>query len=82
MDNKERIKLYDGKFVCSECENEDAPLTSSADGMVPADLEQIKADLTEFPTKKIYAVCPVCGMEYIFVLNESELELEPSFEEK
>lgn len=76
------IKLVDGKFSCPECENEVSPLTNTTDGMVEANLEEIKKDLEMYPTKVIYAVCPVCGMEYIFHLDQGELWLEPSDEEK
>ncbi len=76
------IKLSDSSFVCSECDNEGEILTNTIEGLVKADLEQIKADLTEFPTKVIYGVCPTCGMEFVFRLSEGDLYLEPSEEEK
>ena len=60
------IKVTDGKFVCSECENESAPETNTVDGTVTADTEKILNDLKEFPSKIIYGSCPVCGMEYTF----------------
>lgn len=72
----------DGKFICSECENEVEPLTNTVDGLIKADLEKIKSELEEFSTKVIYGVCPVCGMEYIFRLVGGDLYLEPSDEEK
>lgn len=72
------IELIDGKFKCSECENENVPETNTAEGTVVADLEQIKADLKQFPTKVIYGICPVCGMEFVFRLVNDKLYLEPS----
>ncbi len=76
------IKVVDGKFTCPECENSDVIMTNTAEGIVEANLEQIKKDLTEFPTKVIYGICNVCGMEYIFRLHNGELYLEPTSEEK
>lgn len=76
------IKLTDGKFICPECENESRPLVTTIEGTVEADLDAIKKELEEFPTKVIYAVCPVCGMEYVLHLVDSELYMEPSEEEK
>lgn len=76
------IKIINGQFTCSECENGGVPLVSTAEGMVEANLEDIKNDLKNFPTKIIYGVCPVCGMEYIFRLVGEDLYLEPSMEEK
>lgn len=72
----------EGKFTCVECENVVSPLVSSPEGLVEADLDNIKMDLTQFPTKIIYGVCPVCGMEYVFHLVGEKLYLEPSEEEK
>jgi|SRR6185369_1731429 len=76
------IKLVNGKFTCSECENEVEPETNTIEGVVKADLEQIKADLVQFPTKVIYGICPVCGMEFVFRLKGDDLYLEPSDLEK
>lgn len=80
--NQDWIKIIEGKCSCNECENEFKPLTNTAEGLVEADIESIQSDLEEFPTKVIYGVCPVCGMEYIFRLVENELYLEPSEEDK
>ena len=71
-----------GEETCGECENDSKPQTNTADGIVEADLEQIKAELKATPTKVIYAICPVCGMEYQFKLVGEDLYLEPSDEEK
>jgi hypothetical protein len=76
------IKLTDGKFICSECENESEPETNTVEGTVTADLAQIKEDLTQFPSKIIYGICPVCGMEFVFKMQNDELYLEPSELEK
>ncbi len=76
------IAIKDGKFICGECENASAPETNTEEGTVVADLEQIKKDLTQFPTKIIYGVCPVCGMEYTFRLADDDLYLEASDLEK
>ena len=76
------LAITDGKFKCSECDNEVEPETNTIEGVVKADLEQIKADLTEFPTKVIYGICPVCGMEFVFRLKNDQLFLEPSDLEK
>ncbi|MFS8131448.1 MAG: hypothetical protein ACMG57_05750 [Candidatus Dojkabacteria bacterium] len=76
------LKLENGKFKCSECENEVEPETNTIEGVVKADLDQIKADLTQYPTKVIYGICPVCGMEYVFRLKGGNLYLEPSDLEK
>lgn len=80
--NANWISINDGKFICSECENESAPETNTFEGVVTADLAQIQAELDEFPTKIIYGICPVCGMEYVFRQNNSSLYLEPSDLEK
>jgi hypothetical protein len=76
------IKVISGKFTCSECENTDVILTNTIDGMVEADLDKIKNELKEYPSKVIYGICNVCGMEYTFKLVGEELYLEPSNEEK
>ena len=76
------IEVVNGEFTCSECENAVKPQTNTADGIVDADVDQIIDDLTEFPTKIIYGICPVCGMEYQFKLAGGKLYLEPSEEEK
>ncbi len=82
-ENKEGwIKIENGEFLCTECENVVKPLTSTSEGMVEADLEDVKKQLKEFPNKVIYAVCPICGMEYIFRLDGEDLFVEPSDEEK
>ncbi|MEO6729421.1 MAG: hypothetical protein ABIM99_05885 [Candidatus Dojkabacteria bacterium] len=76
------IKLVDGKFICSECENAVEPETNTIEGVVKADLDQIKADLKLYPTKVVYGICPVCGMEFVFRLKGDDLFLEPSDLEK
>jgi hypothetical protein len=76
------IKITDGKFICSECENEVEPETNTIEGVVKADLDQIKMDLGKYPTKVIYGACPVCGMEFVFRHKEGDLYLEPSDMEK
>lgn len=78
----EWIKIEDGLFVCSECENESAPETNTIEGTVTANINEIKADLEQYPTKVVYATCPVCGMEYVFKLHNNDLYLEPSDLEK
>lgn len=83
MDELENlIRINDGKFICSECESEVDPETNTMDGIVKADLNQILDDLTNFPTKVIYGICPNCGMEYVFRLHDGALYLEPSDMEK
>lgn len=79
---KDWVKITDGKFTCPECENTDTLLTNTSDGLVEANLDSIKEDLKNFPTKIIYAVCKYCGMEYVFKLANEDLYLEPSSEEK
>jgi hypothetical protein len=74
--------LDDHQCVCGECENESKFLTNSTEGLIEADVDQIMKDLEEAPTKVIYGVCPVCGMEYQYRLVDSVLYLEPSEEEK
>ena len=76
------IKLVNGQFTCPECENTSAPETNTVDGIVEADLDEIKSDLEQYPTKVIYGICPVCGMEYVFKHEDGDLFLEPSDEEK
>lgn len=78
----EWLEIKDGKFICSECENDVEPQTMTTEGIVDANLDEIKSDLEEFSTKVMYAICPVCGMEYVFRLVEGDLYLEPSLEEK
>ncbi len=78
----QKIKITNDKFVCGECQNEVEPQISSSEGIVKADLDKIKSDLEKYPTKVNFGVCPVCGMEYTFVLENSELYLQPSEEEK
>lgn len=68
----------DGEFICSECSNKIAPETNTEEGTVTADLEKVKADLTQYPSKVIYGICPICGMEFTFKLAEDRLHLEPS----
>lgn len=81
-DHSSLLKIVDGKFTCSECENEVEPETNTIEGVVKADLEQIKSDLEQFPTKVVYGICPVCGMEFVFRYKDGELWLEPSDLEK
>ncbi len=77
------VKLSeDGTYTCPECENTVKPLTNTTEGIVEADIDQIKQDLKNFPTKVIYAICPICGMEFTFRLVGEDLFLEPSEEEK
>ena len=76
------IKIEGDQFTCQECENTSHPETNTIEGIIPADLELIKNDLTQFPSKVVYGICPVCGMEYVFRLQNSELYLEPSDLEK
>lgn len=68
----------DGEFICSECSNKSAPETNTENGTVTADLVKVKADLTQYPTKIIYGICPVCGMEFTFKNQNGNLYLEPS----
>lgn len=81
-DRSNWVKIENGKFICPECENEVEPETNTVDGIVKADLNEVTKDLTDQPTKIIYAICPVCGMEYEFKLVDGELWLKPSEEEK
>lgn len=80
--NNIAVKLEGGFFICPECENRVEPETNTEEGIVKANLEQIKKDLAQFPTKIIYGICPVCGMEYVFKLVDGELFLEESLMEK
>lgn len=68
----------DGEFICSECGNKSAPETNTENGTVTADLSKVKADLEQYPTKVIYGICPVCGMEFTFKHADGKLLLEPS----
>ena len=77
-----RIKFDNNEFTCVECENSVKALSGSEEGMVEIDLGDVKKTLSEFPSKTIYGICPVCGMEYLFVLENDQLFLEPSDEEK
>lgn len=72
------IEIVDGKFVCSECQNDSAPETVTEDGTVTADLDNISGELDQYPNKVIYGICPVCGMEFVFKKHEDKLYLEPS----
>ncbi|MDQ6986009.1 MAG: hypothetical protein Q9M91_03510 [Candidatus Dojkabacteria bacterium] len=72
----------DKDFTCDECGNEVDLKISSIEGLVDADFTKIKSDLEAFPTKIIYGVCPICGMEYVFHLVDGNLYVEPSQEEK
>lgn len=76
------IQIIDGKFTCTECENESVPETNTPEGIVEADIDAIHADLEQYPTKIVYGICPVCGMEYIFKIVDGNLWLQPSAEEK
>lgn len=76
------IKIINGKFTCSECENESIPETNTEDGIVSVNLDLVKKDLIEYPKKVIYGVCPICGMEYEFKLVLDALYLAPSEMEK
>lgn len=68
----------DGEFICSECGNKSAPETNTENGTVTADLVKVKQDLVQYPTKIIYGICPVCGMEFTFKQKDNSLYLEPS----
>jgi hypothetical protein len=68
----------DGEFICSECNNKSAPETNTENGTVTAELSKIKSDLEQFPTKVIYGICPICGMEFTFKHQNGSLFLEPS----
>lgn len=81
-DKSEWIKIIEGEFHCPECENISKPETNTVDGIVEADLDEILAELEEFPSKITYGICPVCGMEYVFKNVDGNLWLEPSDEEK
>ena len=74
------LGIKNGKFECSECENENVPETNTAEGVIEADIEQIKEKFIENPGKKltIYGICPICGMEYEFRFSNDTLYLEPS----
>lgn len=74
------IEIKDGKFVCSECENENVPETNTAEGVVSADIPSIKAKFENNPGTKltIYGICPICGMEFEFRSKNGTLYLEPS----
>jgi len=77
------IKIVEGKFICIECGNEiggeeNLMETSTPDGIIRANLEEIKTQLKEFPSKIIYAICSVCGMEYTFKFINDELYLDES----
>ena len=76
------IKLESEKFECKECANEVAPQTNDVEGIVDLDLEKAAEELSEYPNKVIYAICPVCGMEYLVKQYEGELYLEESEELK
>ena len=74
-----------GEFTCSECGHKSVVQVSSVNGGIEdVNVEDVKSQLIEFPTKIIYGICPVCGMEYIFRYDsdEDELYLEMSDEEK
>lgn len=74
------IKIVDGKFECGECGNVNQPETNTSEGVVVADLEDIKNRLVTNPNSDIaiWGVCPVCAMEYRFRLSNDDLYLEPS----
>ena len=80
---KDWIRIDDeGYFICPECENKVQPNISSEEGIVPANLADIFEDLEKYPNKIIYAICPVCGMEYEFKKIGGVLYLKPSALEK
>lgn len=68
----------DGEFICSECGNKSAPETNTENGTVTADLVKVKQDLIQYPTKIVYGICPICGMEFTFKNKDDSLYLEPS----
>lgn len=74
------IKVNDGKFECSECGYTNAPETNTSEGVVTADLNEVKNRLESNPNSSlsIYGICPTCAMEYTFRLHNGELYLEPS----
>jgi transcription elongation factor Elf1 len=76
------IKVINGEFTCKECDNTSVPETNTIEGTVDADIQKIKEELIEFPTKVTYATCPFCGMEYVFRISDNEIYLEPGDEEK
>lgn len=72
----------EGAFTCAECGNDGLVKVSTPEGLDDIDVDAVKSELTNFPTKIIYAVCEVCGMEYVLHLVSGDLYLEPSEEEK
>lgn len=77
------IKLNnDGKFECAECANVAVPNTNTVNGIEPIDHNIVLDELKEFPNKLVYAICPVCGMEYQVKLVDDQLYLEESEELK
>ena len=82
VDDRWVLLNEDGSITCPECGNVIKILVSSIEGLVEINVEKVKEDLRNFPTKVIYGVCPVCGMEYVFHLVDNKLYLEASEEEK
>ncbi len=74
------IKIVDGKFECGECGYINVPETNTSDGVVEANIDEIKERLISNPKSdiSIYGICPTCAMEYTFRLVNNELYLEPS----
>ena len=84
----------DATFQCVECRNKVKMQVNSEEGLVDADLAKVKTELSEHPEKLMFGTCPVCGMEYQFMLVDSdapveegeqpekELVVKPSDEEK
>ncbi|MCS7317903.1 MAG: hypothetical protein NZZ41_06330 [Candidatus Dojkabacteria bacterium] len=79
--NTDCIKL-EIMFTCRECENQVKLYQVSIDGLVEIDLFQIVSDLIKYPSKVIYVVCPVCGMEYELKKIDKNLYLYPTVLEK
>lgn len=72
----------EGYFICPECQNKVQPNTNSVDGIIKADLSNVFEELSAYPSKIIYAICPICGMEYEFKKVGDSLYLKPSAMEK
>ena len=62
----------DGTFQCVECRNNIKVQVNSEEGLVDADLAKVKTELSEHPEKLMFGTCPVCGMEYQFMLVDKQ----------
>jgi hypothetical protein len=79
MNQSSLIPVSDsGEFTCNECENTSPVETSTPEGIVVADVQNIIDTLTAAPSTIAIGICPICGMEYLFKMQEGELFLEPS----